>query len=88
MLVFLGACMPKRTTLILDDEVYEALVRESVRRYGSTRAISKVANELLRRALSSGEDIVKLLYEERYAKVSVEELEVFRRELSRRIEER
>ena len=84
--------MPKRTTLILDDDVYEGLVRESVKRYGTTRALSRVANELLRRALrgeGKGRDkLVKLLYRERYKRVSVEEFEEFRRELGRRLEER
>jgi predicted CopG family antitoxin len=40
--------MPKRTTVILDDDIYEKLVRESIRRYGTTRALSRVLNELLR----------------------------------------
>ncbi len=80
--------MPKRTTLILDDDVYEGLVRESIRRYGTARALSRVANELLRRALSGEDRIVKLLYRERYKRVSIEEFEEFRRELSRRLEER
>ncbi len=80
--------MPKRTTLILDDDVYEALVRESIRRYGTARALSKTANELLRRALSAEIELIRLLYSERYAYVSQEEFERFRKELSRRFEER
>ncbi len=44
--------MSRRTTIILDKEVYEKLVAESVRRYGTARAMSKLVNELLRRALS------------------------------------
>ncbi len=43
--------MPRRTTLVLDDDVYEALVRESVRKYGTVKALSRVANEVLRRGL-------------------------------------
>jgi len=42
--------MPKRITVILDDDAYEALVRESVRRYGTARTLSQVLNELLREA--------------------------------------
>jgi predicted CopG family antitoxin len=83
--------MPKRTTLTLDDDVYEMLVREAVRRYGSTRALSRVANELLRKALKglgAAEELVELLYAKRYARITVEEFERFRRELSRRLEER
>ena len=80
--------MPRRTTLILDDDIYEMLLRESIRRYGSSRALSRVANELLRKALRGVDDIVKLVYAERYAKVTVEEFEGFRRRLSRELEER
>ena len=80
--------MPRRTTLILDDDVYEMLLRESMRRYRSSRALSKVANELLRKALRDMEDIVRLIYTERYAKVTVKEFEEFRRGLSREFERR
>ena len=80
--------MPRRTTLILDDDVYEMLLRESIRRYGTSRALSRVANELLRRALKSVDDIVRLVYAERYVKVTAGEFEGFRRRLSRELEER
>lgn len=40
---------------MLDDDVYEALVRESVRRYGTVKALSRVANEILRKGLAVGE---------------------------------
>ena len=80
--------MPKRTTVILDDDVYEKLVRESIRRYGSTRALSRVLNELLRESLSARYELVKLLYSEKIAGVSGEEFERFRRELSRGFEDR
>ncbi|MCE4610393.1 MAG: hypothetical protein F7B17_00285 [Desulfurococcales archaeon] len=80
--------MPRRTTLILDDDVYEMLLRESIRRYGTSRALSRVANELLRRALKSVDDIVRLVYAERYVKVTAREFEEFRRRLSRELEER
>ncbi len=43
--------MSKRTTIQLDDDVYEKLVTESLRKYGTAKAMSKVANELLKRAL-------------------------------------
>ena len=80
--------MPRRTTLVLDDDVYEMLLRESVRRYGSSRALSRVANELLRRALKSIDDIVKLVYAERYVEVTAREFEEFRRKLSKELEGR
>jgi hypothetical protein len=62
-----------------------------IARYGSTRALSRVANELLRRALKglgAAEELVELLYAKRYARITVQEFERFRRELSRRLEER
>ena len=84
----MGVCMPRRTTLILDDDVYEALLRESLRRYGSSKALSRVVNELLRKALRDVGETVGLIYAERYAKVSVREFEGFRKRLSRELEER
>jgi predicted CopG family antitoxin len=80
--------MPRRTTVILDDDIYEKLVRESIRRYGTTRALSRVLNELLRESFSGREELIKLIYSEKIAQASVEELNRFRRELSRRFIER
>ena len=39
-----------KTTIILEDELYKDLVRESVERYGSTRKLSFLINEKLRRS--------------------------------------
>jgi predicted CopG family antitoxin len=78
--------MPKRTTLILDDDVYRKLVEESVKRYGTVRALSKVVNELLRERFSSREDLVKLIYSDKITWISTEDFERFRRELSERFE--
>ncbi len=80
--------MPKRTTVILDDDVYEKLVRESIRRYGTTRALSRVLNELLRESLSGREELIELLYSEKIASISEEDFYKFRRELSRRFADR
>ena len=80
--------MPKRTTVLLEDDVYEKLVKESIRRYGTTRALSKVLNELLRESLSAKHELLQLLYSEKLVDVSQEEFEKFRRMLSRRFEER
>ena len=80
--------MPKRTTVILDDDVYENLVRESIRRYGTTRAISKVLNEILRDSLSGRRELIRLIYSEKIAEVSIEEFNEFRRELGKRLVER
>jgi len=78
--------MSKRTTIILDDELYRRLVEESVRRYRTTKAMSKVVNELLKRALMGEANILDLLLSEKIAKTSAKEFEEFRRGLSRRLE--
>ena len=80
--------MVKRTTILLDDDVYEILVRESIKRYGTTRALSKVLNELVREALSSKRELLELIYSEKIASVSEEEFSGFRRELSKRLVDR
>ena len=84
----MGACMPRRTTVILDDDVYEMLVKESIRRYGTPKAISRVLNELLREGLQATSELVQLLYKEKLTWVSRESVEQLRRELSRRFEKR
>jgi len=88
MIIWVYACMPKRTTIILDDEVYELLVMESVKKYGSTKAISKVVNDIVRERLRARRELLELIFSEKKAEASEEEFEEFRRELSRRFEER
>ncbi len=78
--------MPKRTTLVLDDRVYEKLVRESLSRYGSARKISKVVNELVEESSGERGDILKLIYTEKMKKTSAREFEHFRSKLSARLE--
>jgi len=78
--------MSRRTTILLDEDVYERLAEESLRRYKTTRAISKVVNELLKKALKSEATILNLILSEKIAKTSAKEFEEFRRELSRRLE--
>ncbi len=80
--------MVKRTTILLEDEVYEKLVRESIRRYGSSKAISKVINELLKESLSARNELLELIYSDKVAAIAIEDFEAFRRELSKRIESR
>jgi len=82
----LGDCMSRRTTILLDDDVYERLVRESLRRYKTTRAMSKVANELLKSAIRGETDILNLIFSEKIARTSAREFEEFRRKLSERFE--
>ena len=80
--------MPRRTTVVLDDDVYEMLVRESIRRYGTTRALSRVLNELLRERADSVKELVQLVYSEKLVWADQAEVEKLRRELSKRFEER
>ncbi|MGC9076447.1 MAG: hypothetical protein ACP5HT_04310 [Conexivisphaera sp.] len=83
-----GDGMPKRTTVLLDDDVYERLVEESVRRHGTARALSKVLNELLRDSIGGRAELMRLLYSDKIVEIVPEDLEEFRRELSRRFVER
>ncbi len=76
--------MPKHTTVIFDDGIYEKLVKESIRRYGTVRGMSRVLNELLRDSLSGKQELIKLIYSEKIAEVSAEELNGLRRELNKR----
>jgi len=78
--------MPKRTTLVLDDKVYERLVKESLKRYGTARSLSKVVNEIVEEGTEQKGDIMSLIYSEKIAKTSAREFEQFRRGLSKRLE--
>ncbi len=82
--------MPKRTTLVLDDKVYEMLVKESMNRYGTARNLSKVVNELVeeKSPAEKRDDLLKLIYSKKLAKTSSSEFEKFRRNLSARLERR
>ncbi len=80
--------MPKRTTVILEDDIYERLVKESIKRYGTTKAISRVLNEILRKSFKKQNDLIRLIYSEKVAEISPEEFEKFRKELSKRFVER
>ncbi|RLF09232.1 MAG: hypothetical protein DRJ98_08455 [Thermoprotei archaeon] len=83
--------MPKQVMLTLDDDVYEALVKKALSRYGSEDAISKVVNEELRASLIMAVKkkalLEQILSEEKPVKVDLEEFYNFRRELSKRFEE-
>lgn len=78
--------MSRRTTILLDDDIYEKLVNESMRRYRTTKAMSRVANELLKRALKGEAKVLDTLFSEKLVKTNVKEFETFRRELSKRFE--
>lgn len=40
-----------KTTIVLDDDLYKELVKEAVERYGTTRKLSKLINEKLRKSV-------------------------------------
>ena len=77
--------MSKRTTIMLNEDLYKKLIEESLRRYKTTKAVSKVVNELLRRALKGEAEILNLILSEKIAKTSAKEFEEFRRDLSKRL---
>lgn len=78
--------MSKRTTVLLEDEIYEKLVEKSLAKYGTVKAISKVLNELLKESLQSKEDVLRLIYSEKTVRTTAKEFEESRRELSERLE--
>lgn len=78
--------MPKRTTVMLDEDIYPMLVEISLRRYGTVKAISKVLNDLLKEALKGREAILRLIYSDKIVKITAKEFEEFREELSKRFE--
>jgi len=84
--------MPRQVVLTLDDDVYEALVKKARSRYGSEDAISRVVNEELRASLIVTVEkralLKQILSEEKPVKIDIEEFYNFRRELSKRFEER
>jgi hypothetical protein len=75
--------MQRRTTVLLEKDVYDALVKESVAEYNSSKAISKVLNKVVRRALANKSRLHELLHSKRVAKVTQKEFEKFRHELSK-----
>ncbi|MEM2847133.1 MAG: hypothetical protein QW330_02695 [Nitrososphaerota archaeon] len=78
--------MPKRTTILLDEDVYKKIVEESLRRYGTTKALSEVVNQLIRKALRNESELLSLIFSDKIAKTTSKEFEAFRRKLSERLE--
>lgn len=42
-----------KTTIVLEDDLYKELVKEALEKYGTTRKLSKLINEKLRKAMYS-----------------------------------
>lgn len=61
-------------------------MEESLKRYGTPRAISKVLNELLREHLSGRAELLRLIYSEKLARTTAREFHEFRRGLSERVD--
>jgi predicted CopG family antitoxin len=80
--------MSRRTTVVLDEDVYQALVEESMKKYGTPRSVSKVINEELRGAIRGRRKISLLLRSKRIARVSSKDFEEFRSQLSKVAESR
>jgi predicted CopG family antitoxin len=78
--------MSRRTTILLDEDIYQKLVNESMRKYRTTKAMSRVANELLKMALKGEMNVLDLIFSEKLTKTNVREFETFRRQLSKRFE--
>jgi hypothetical protein len=72
--------------LVLDDKVYERLVKESLKRYGTARSLSKVVNDIIEEKTEKKEGIIDLIYSEKIAETSAREFERFRRRLSKRLD--
>lgn len=77
--------MEKRTTVILEKEVYEALIKESIEEYKTAKSMSKVLNNILKKALMNKAKLTKLIYSRKVAKTTAKELERFRSELSKAV---
>ncbi len=83
--IILDDIMEKRTTVVLEKEVYDALVRESIEEYNNSKAISKVLNKIIKKALANKGRLSEVLHSEKVAKTTAKEFEKFRRELSKSV---
>ncbi len=77
--------MYKRTTVILEKEVYDALVSESLAEYNSSKAVSKVLNKIVKNALFNKGRMSELLHSKKVVKITNKEFEKFRHELSQSV---
>jgi len=85
--------MPRRTTVVIQDGTYAKLVEESLRRFGSARAVSKVIDEMVDEMSKAKQqegqrDLLTLLHSKKVAKTSLKDFERDRGKLSTRLEDR
>jgi len=83
--------LAKKTTILIDDDIYAKLVDISIKKYGSARHLSRVINDLLSKILKKWEsepidELRELLSGPKLAEVTLEGFEEFRKELSKRFE--
>jgi len=84
--------LARKTTIMLDDDIYIKLVNISIKKYGSARHLSKVINDLLSEVLRRPkskipmDELRELLSGPSLAEVTPEEFEEFRKDLSKRFE--
>lgn len=71
---------------MLEKSVYDALVRESLEEYNSSKAISKVLNKLVKKSLANRDKLRQLIHSKPVAKVTQKEFESFRHELSKSVQ--
>ena len=74
--------MEKRTTVILEKDVYDALVKESLEEYKTAKSLSKVLNEILKKSLMNKARLSQLIHSKKIAATTAKEFEKFRSELS------
>ena len=74
--------MEKRTTVILEKEVYDALVKESLEEYKTAKSISKVLNNILKKSLMNKAKLSRLIHSKKVAKTTAKKFEKFRSEIS------
>lgn len=70
---------------MLEKKVYDALVKESLEEYNSSKAISKVLNSIVKKALANKGMLSKVLHSKKVARTTAKEFERFRTELSRSV---
>ena len=78
--------MERRTTVLLEKDVYDALVRESLEEYNSSKALSKVLNKIVKKALTNRGRLSEVLHSKRVARTTAKEFEKFRHELSKSVQ--
>ena len=77
--------MPKRTTVILEKDVYDALVKESLDEYKNAKSLSKVLNEIVKKTLMNKGKLTKLIHSRKITTITAKEFEKFRTELSKMV---